>query len=78
MTPVSQFRAHHQWLWIASAGRVGVCKNSLFCVIAPSKTFGAGASGTPKEPTVPRWPVRVTHGHRGYEGIWAVVGEEMS
>lgn len=48
MTPVSQFRAHHQWLRTASADTVGVCEKSLFCVIAPSTTFRSGSFRGPR------------------------------
>lgn len=50
-------------------------ENSLFSVPAPSTTF---RSGSPEEPIVPPWPVKVTHGHWGWEGTWGFIGGKMS
>lgn len=75
MTPVSQFRAHHQWLRTASADTVGVCEKSLFCVIAPSTTFRSGSFRGPRRA---HSASLAGQGHWGYEGTWVVAGGEMS
>lgn len=58
--------------------RSGFAKSRCFVLLLPPRLFGAGASGAQDEPTVPRWPVKVSHGHWGYEGTWVVAGGEMS
>lgn len=76
MTPVSLFRTSPGFQLPVPTGS-GLGKTRCFVLFFPSRLSGAGASGTPKEPTVPRWAVKVTHGHRGWEGTRVFVGGEM-